>query len=85
MPTAPRGIDALQIVEVHWREGGREVRSTGALLFPPKRFVVLVNTLPQGIEVGPLEYVKERHLEPESSVYIIPVNLVERVLYMVRG
>lgn len=53
--------------------------SVGALFMKTRTHIVLINSIREGADLGPIKKVKTRHLEPEALVYVIPKRLVEDV------
>ena len=45
---------------------------TGFLLFATSKFIVLLNNMVKGADVGPLKSVRMKQIEPECDVLVLP-------------
>jgi hypothetical protein len=49
-----------------------EVMHTGFLLFKTSEFIVLINNMTKGTDVGPLRPIRKEQIEPECDVFVLP-------------
>lgn len=64
------------------------VRYVGCLLFQSREFIVLLNNMGKGTDVGPLRPIRDEHIEPECDVLVLPRSpgmTVERLERKVRA
>ena len=58
---------------------------TGFLYMQNERVVILVNNLVDNAELGPLQNIRRKHIEPEADILILPrrqvntIKIVEKI------
>ncbi|GIK58511.1 MAG: hypothetical protein BroJett015_41740 [Chloroflexota bacterium] len=67
---------SLQICCVHHND---KLKPVGLLYFENERVVILLNNLIEKAGLGPIKFVRNEHIEPESSIIIIPRNQVTAI------
>jgi hypothetical protein len=67
---------SLQICRVHRSDGWQTI---GYLYLENERFIVLLNNLVQKADLGPIKYVRNKHIEPEATMIIIPRDQVKAI------
>ena len=66
----------LQICIAHRNDGCDTI---GVLYFENERVVVLLNNLVQNADLGPIKYFRDKHVEPEATIVIIPRDQVRAI------
>jgi hypothetical protein len=69
-------LDSLPSCVVHHSNGWKSI---GMLYFKNKRVVVLLNHLSGGVDLGKIKNFRNKHIEPEASIMIIPHNKVTAI------
>ncbi|MGA2461397.1 MAG: hypothetical protein ABSF82_08255 [Candidatus Bathyarchaeia archaeon] len=56
------------------------IKRAGFLYFENKHSVVLLNTVTDEADLGPLKRFRRRHIEPEADVWIFPRKEVDKII-----
>lgn len=61
------------------------MRVFGMLFMRNERVVVLLNNLCTDADLGPLSSLRDRQIDPEADLYVIPANQVTQVTELARS